>query len=135
MSNSKSLPVAKLSLWQHMVGRCPRCGNGPLYSGLLGLRTECSSCQLDYRQFDTADGPAVFAMTIVGFLVVAGVLILELAVKPPIWLHVAIWLPLSIAACLAVLRPLKSALVFLEYKNSARQGDMQDPSNSTEHIK
>ena len=55
-------------------GCCPRCGQGKLFDGLLKVRPACSNCGLDYSFADSGDGPVVFVLFIVGFLVVGAAL-------------------------------------------------------------
>jgi uncharacterized protein (DUF983 family) len=87
--------------------RCPRCGKGKLFKGYLTVAEACSECGLDLSRHETADGPAVFVVLFVGFLVVAGALIVEVNYRPPYWLHAVIWLPLIVGTSLGLLRPLK----------------------------
>ena len=56
----------------------------------LDLRPDCASCGLSYRFIDTGDGPAVFVIMIVGFVIVGLVLAVELSFQPPIWLHLVL---------------------------------------------
>src|SRR5947209_611991 len=70
-----------------LFGRCPRCGTGPLFAGYLRVAPLCSHCALDYTVFDVGDGAAVFVILIVGFLVVGGALLVEIAWSPPYWVH------------------------------------------------
>ncbi len=77
-----------------LAGRCPRCGKGKLFDGFLQLGSRCEACGLDYAFADPGDGPAVFAMFIGGFIVVAAALIVEFAYQPPFWLHAVLWAPL-----------------------------------------
>ncbi|MDD3446101.1 MAG: DUF983 domain-containing protein, partial [Zavarzinia sp.] len=72
--------------------RCPRCGQGALFTGLLAVRDKCPSCDLDYSAIDTGDGPAVFVILILGAIVTGGALWLELTYEPPMWVHLIIWL-------------------------------------------
>ena len=53
------------------------------------MRETCSNCGLDYKFVDTGDGPAVFAIFILGFLIVGGALIAEFKFGIPFWAHVA----------------------------------------------
>ena len=103
---------------------CPRCGKGKLFVGLLNLdlMAGCSSCELDYTFIDTGDGPAVFVIMILGFLMLGGALALEFGLHPPIWLHVVIWVPLTLFLAFGMLRPLKALLIALQFKNRAEQG-------------
>src|SRR5258708_7806833 len=67
--------------------RCPRCGRGALFEGLLAVRPECGVCGLDLRGHDSGDGPAVLAIMILGFVVVGLALVIEVKFQPPLWLH------------------------------------------------
>ena len=103
-------------------GRCPRCGEGRLFDGFLKLAPCCGVCGLDYGFADSADGPAFFIMTAVGFVVAGAALLVEVAYSPPIWVHVVLWGPLVLLLCGGLLRPLKGVLVALQYVHRAEQG-------------
>jgi uncharacterized protein (DUF983 family) len=105
-----------------LKGCCPRCGQGRLFSVFLKLAPKCQACGLDFSFADAADGPAVFIMFIAGFVVMGGVLWLEFTYEPPFWVHMLIWLPLTIGLCLALLRPMKGLAVALQYANKAEEG-------------
>jgi uncharacterized protein (DUF983 family) len=100
-------------------GCCPRCGRGSLFRGYLNIAPCCAACGLDYSTFDPGDGPAVFVILIVGFLVAGGALIVEVAFRPPYWVHAAIWLPAIFILAFGFLRLVKSILVVLQYKHRA----------------
>jgi uncharacterized protein (DUF983 family) len=99
--------------------RCPRCGEGPLYDGLLQVAERCEICGLDLRKADSGDGPAVFIILILGAVVVLFALLLESWGEPPIWVHLAIWPVVIIAGAIAMLRPAKALLIALQFKNKA----------------
>jgi len=103
---------------------CPRCGQGNLFDGLVKVRPECRNCGLDYSFADAGDGPAVFVILIIGFIVVGLALWMEVNYAPPIWLHFILWIPLTIGLCLWLLRVLKALLIALQYRNNARQGEI-----------
>jgi uncharacterized protein (DUF983 family) len=105
-----------------LLCRCPRCGKGSLYSGFLSLREKCAVCGLDFGFADAGDGPAVFIMLIVGFIVTGGALIVEILYEPPYWVHAALWFPLAVGLSLGILRPLKALLICLQYANKASEG-------------
>lgn len=109
-----------------LTGRCPRCGKAPLFQGLLTLRKSCKACGLSYDFADPADGPAVFAIFILGFAVVGAVLAVEFTFAPPLWLHVVIWTPVTSALSLGLLRVLKGLLIALQYSNSAEEGKLDE---------
>lgn len=103
-------------------GRCPRCGEGKLFSGFLNLRKSCDRCGLDYDFADAGDGPAVFVILIGGALVVFAALITEVVYQPPYWVHAALWLPLILLVTLAPLRLIKGVLITLQYHHKAAPG-------------
>ncbi|MEN3930358.1 DUF983 domain-containing protein [Microvirga sp. W0021] len=102
--------------------RCPRCGQGHLFSGFLTLQPECDICHLDFLASDSADGPAYFVMSIVGLIVVGLALWVEFRFEPPIWLHIAIWFPLTIILSLLLIRPAKALMIAIQYHNNAQEG-------------
>ena len=103
---------------------CPRCGQGKLFDGLVKIRPQCRNCGLDYSFADAGDGPAVFVILIIGFVVVGLALWMEVNYSPPLWLHFLLWIPLIIGLCLWLLRVMKALLVALQYRNNARQGEI-----------
>ncbi len=105
-----------------LSGRCPRCGDGHLFSGFLALRPSCEACGLDYASFDSADGPAFFVMSIVGLVVVGLALWMEITFEPPMWVHALVAGGLSVGLSLVLVRPLKGLLIALQYANKAEQG-------------
>ena len=106
-------------------GRCPRCGGGKLFDGFLELAQRCEACGLDYGFADAGDGPAVSVTLLAGFIVVGAALVVEVKYEPPMWLHLAIFLPLTLIVCLGMLRPLKGVLVSLQYRNKAGLGQLE----------
>ncbi len=103
-------------------GLCPRCGAGGLFSGAVAFSTRCRFCDLDFTQFNVGDGPAAFLIMIVGAIITALAVTVELSLDPPFWVHILLWLPLTVALVLGLLRIAKGALLVLEYKNRAREG-------------
>jgi len=103
-------------------GLCPRCGAKSLYAGMLRFAPRCPACDLDFAAFNVGDGPAAFLILIVGAIVTIGAVWLQLAMEPPFWVHILIWVPVAAALTIGMLRVAKAALLKLEYKNAAREG-------------
>ncbi|PSJ62685.1 DUF983 domain-containing protein [Kumtagia ephedrae] len=110
-----------------LKGRCPRCGEGRLFSGFLTVAPACGVCRLDYSFADAGDGPAVFVILIVGFVIVGLALWTEVSYGPPLWLHFLLWIPLTIALSLSALRLIKGMLISLQYRNKAAEGRLDRP--------
>ena len=101
--------------------RCPRCGEGKLFTGFLTLRPRCEVCGLDYGFADSGDGPAVFIMFLAGAIVVGAALVTEILFQPPYWVHAALWLPLILIVTLGPLRPMKGLMIALQYHHKAEE--------------
>ena len=122
MSSHPGPSASLLSLAAAARGDCPQCGVRTLFAGPVRFAPSCSRCGLDLAQFNVGDGPAAFLTLIVGGIMVALALTLELKLHPPLWLHVLLWTPLTVLAVLGSLRVAKAMLLGLEYRNKAREG-------------
>jgi uncharacterized protein (DUF983 family) len=96
--------------------RCPRCGRGRLYQGVLTVRASCTECGLDLAAFDAGDGAAAFVIFLLGAIVMALALWVEFTFEPPLWLHVVLWTPVTIGGAVLLIRPLKAGLIAQEYR-------------------
>lgn len=108
-----------------LFGLCPRCGARTLFAGWTRFADRCRTCGLDFSAFNVGDGPAAFLTLIVGAVVVALALWLQLSVEPPWWVHVILWIPLTTIGVMGGLRVSKAALLQSEYRNKAGEGRKQ----------
>lgn len=106
-----------------LLGRCPGCGEGHLFQGplTLAVRNKCDRCGLSYGFADSGDGPAVFVIIILGFLLMGAALIVEFRLSPPLWVHVVLWSPIAFLLGFGLLRPMKATLIALQYRNKAEE--------------
>ena len=95
--------------------RCPNCRQGRLFGKYLKVRDACPTCGEALYHHRADDAPAYFTILIVGHFVVGGALSLERWFSPPTWVHLAIWLPLTLTGCLLLLPRVKGALVGLQW--------------------
>jgi uncharacterized protein (DUF983 family) len=94
---------------------CPSCGRGAMYRRYLKVADECPSCGEELHHHRADDAPPYFTIVIVGHVVVSLLLAVEMAYRPPLWLHAALWLPLTVLLALVLLPPIKGALVGLQW--------------------
>ena len=104
-----------------LLGRCPNCGEGPLFSRFITVAPSCTACGYDLAAADSGDGPAVFIILVVGFIACFGVLFTEVAFHPPVWVHLVVWLPLSAILAFALLRPFKGVMLALQFHHKAEE--------------
>ncbi len=115
-------PLQAAPLLQAALGcRCPRCGKGPLYQGLLSVRDTCPVCGLDLRQNDTGDGPAVFVTFFLCAVIVGLAFWVEFTFAPPFWVHAVVWPVVAVVLAVALMRPAKAAMVALQYRTRSSE--------------
>ena len=109
-----------------LLGLCPECGAKTLYGGPASFSDKCSACGLDYSSFNVGDGPAAILTLVLGALIVALAISFDIAVRPPFWVHVIIWVPLTCLMVVASLRVTKGALLIAEHRNRAVEGKLAE---------
>jgi len=102
-----------------LFGLCPRCGARTLFDGVAQFAPRCRACALDLSRFNVGDGPAAFVTMLVGAVIVGLAMWLEVSWHPPFWVHVVLWVPLTVAAVIWGLRAGKGALLAAEYQRKA----------------
>lgn len=108
------------SLRRSLACQCPRCGKGALFhSGFanLTLRNSCDHCGLDLKKNDSADGPAVFLIFVLGAMLVPAALIVEAMFAPPLWVHSVLWGIVALGLTVGSLKPLKSLVIGIQYRH------------------
>ena len=103
------------ALWRGAVHRCPACGRGAMFRAFLKVAEACPDCGEDLSHQRADDAPPYVTILVVGHLILAAVVGIDIAYAWPMWLHVAVWFPLTVALCLAVLPSAKGALVGLQW--------------------
>lgn len=116
------MSVSALSAGIHC--RCPNCGKGRVYDGLLRFKRRCDVCEADFTIADAGDGPAFFVGFAAIIFVVPAAMFLEFAVQPPGWVHFLVWPPLTLAFSILLLRPVKALFFALQWKHKAGQAQL-----------
>jgi len=110
------LPSLLTAVGRGIADRCPACGKTRLFNGFLSVVPICPECGAQLGQARADDAPPYFTIVIVGHIVIPGMLILERLEAPPLWVHAAIWLPLTVLLAVGLLRPVKGGTVGLMLK-------------------
>jgi uncharacterized protein (DUF983 family) len=103
------------AMWRGFRGRCPACGEGRLFRTFLKVNESCSACSEELHHHRADDFPAYLVIVIVGHIVVPLVLAVETHLAPSYWIHLALWLPLTLGLSLALLQPVKGVVVALQW--------------------
>ncbi len=114
-------PAAVSVLGAALGCRCPRCGKGALFTGLLAVREHCAVCGLDLRQHDTGDGPTVLVIFVLATIIVGLAFWVEFRFEPPLWVHAILWPAVTVPLAIGMMRPMKAGMVALLYRTRASE--------------
>ncbi|TIW79775.1 MAG: DUF983 domain-containing protein, partial [Mesorhizobium sp.] len=106
-------------LWTAMkrglLGRCPNCGEGKLFRGFTKTVETCSVCGEEIHHHRADDLPAYLVIVIVGHIVLGAFMGVEATSTLSTWQHILIWVPLTILLSIALLQPVKGAVIGLQW--------------------
>ncbi len=112
-------PAAARRVWPAMVrgalGKCPNCGEGRIFRAYLKVVESCAHCGQELHHHRADDAPPYFTIFISGHVIIPLMILVERYWAPAIWIHMAMWLPLTLFTCMALLPPIKGALVGLQW--------------------
>ena len=96
-------------------GHCPHCGHGKLFRAFLKPVDVCEVCgeELHYQRAD--DLPPYIVITIVGHIVVGGILLAKKYADWPMSLHMALWPALTLILSFLLMQPVKGGVVGLQW--------------------
>ena len=107
----KAIPAMR----RGFLGHCPACDKGHLFGRFLKVVDHCEVCGTEFHHHRADDLPPYIVIFIVGHLVGYGILMTETKLEMPMWVHLAIWPALTLILSLALLQPVKGAVVGLQY--------------------
>jgi uncharacterized protein (DUF983 family) len=103
------------ALWRGFRGCCPACGEGRMFRAYLKVADECPACGEPLHHHRADDFPAYLVIVIVGHILVPILLAVETEFAPPILLSMTLWPALALVSSLALLQPVKGAVVALQW--------------------
>lgn len=98
-----------------MLCRCPRCGHGSVFSGVLAINYRCRACGLDLTRYNIGDTPAAVLVGVWVIALAALAIWAEVAFDPSYWLHVLLWPALLMLLVYTTVRPLKAWFIATGY--------------------
>jgi len=104
-----------------LLGRCPQCGRGHVFWGLLDIQPACSVCGLDLSAHDAGDGPAMAGIFLIGAIAVILALWVDARFEPDLWVHAVIWPVVVLPLSVLVMRLAKAMLLGLQWRHRGTQ--------------
>ena len=103
------------AMWRGFLGKCPNCGEGHMFGRFLKVADSCDHCGEELFHQRADDFPAYLVIVIVGHILVPLVLAVETHIAPPLWIGMTLWPACVVALSLALIQPVKGAVVGLQY--------------------
>lgn len=107
-------PVGR-SIMRGFLNTCPACGGGKLFRQFLKPVDHCAACNEALHHQRADDLPPYLVIFVVGHVAVGGFMMTDLLFPMSIWLHLAIWAPLTTLAGLASIQPIKGGVIGLQW--------------------
>lgn len=99
-----------------LSGLCPRCGATTLFAAPAQVAVECRACGLDLSALERGGrfvGVLTMALALGLILAALGV---DEWLRPPLWVSLAIWAPVTVGAVIVGLRFYKTMWVYHQYE-------------------
>ncbi|MEX2451884.1 MAG: DUF983 domain-containing protein [Rhodospirillales bacterium] len=102
-----------------LIGRCPNCGRGKLFTSYLKQVANCEACSEQYSHIRSDDGAPWLTILIVGHIVVPLVLAVETRMTMPLWTSMILWPALALALTFLTLPRAKGFFLSLIWSTRA----------------
>lgn len=98
-----------------LSSKCPSCGQGNLYKKGLQVNDNCNKCNLLLKNHDCGDGPAVFGIFILGFIIIPLAIYIDFNFNPPYLFHIIVWPFIVLFSTFFLLRKIKSYFIYKKF--------------------
>jgi uncharacterized protein (DUF983 family) len=105
-----ALPMTT-ALWRGCFGECPACGKGRLFAGFLRVTPVCTVCAAPLGEIRADDAPPYFTIFIVAHLAIGLLVWLEHDFTLSVATEMMLFLPATLLATVALMRPVKGATI------------------------
>ncbi|TAE81180.1 MAG: DUF983 domain-containing protein [Alphaproteobacteria bacterium] len=96
-------------------GHCPACGGASLFRSFLEPYDACPACGWSAKGCDLGDASVYIAILIIGVVVGAFAVWLELRYAPSLWLHAVIEIPSVLLLSCVLIRVCRGFFLHLAY--------------------
>lgn len=99
-----------------LSGLCPRCGAKTLFAAPAALADECGTCGLDLRALERGGRFVGVVTMLLALVLILAALGLDEWLRPPLWLTLVVFAPVTVGTVLFGLRFYKAMWVYHEYE-------------------
>jgi uncharacterized protein (DUF983 family) len=99
-----------------LSGLCPRCGAKTLFEGPAQLADECSHCGLNILSLERGGRFVGVVTMLLALALMLAALGVDEWLRPPLWLSLVVWLPVTVGGVIGALRLYKTMWVYHQYE-------------------
>lgn len=128
-AGERRLPRTKEEHWVEppimqaaLHGLCPRCGAQSVFDGVADFHPKCANCEYALAEKEAGGRFAAFVTLLFAMLLMGLSAIVAEIGKPPFWLQLLIWVPITIVGVIGTVRFAKAGLLALRYAKAKMNG-------------
>jgi uncharacterized protein (DUF983 family) len=99
-----------------LSGLCPRCHAKTLFEAPARVALKCTACELALGALERGGRLSGVFTALVAIVIMLLAMGLDAALRPPLWLHAVIWVPVTLIGVIGGLRLFKAALLYANYE-------------------
>ena len=122
-------PHVWIGIHRGLCRRCPNCGKGALFQGMLTVRSPCPVCGNDNAAYPSDDMPPYVTVALLGHMIIPLFIWVDFSLAPPLWLEFAIWPSLTAVLTIALLPFVKGGVVGLCWANGIVRANLARPAS------
>lgn len=107
----------RLAVLRALIGRCPNCGNGRLFTSYLKQVDHCAACAENLGRIRADDGPAWLTILVVGHVMAPLMLTVGVSSTWPDWALMTAFPGMALILALAVLPRAKGAFIGIIWRS------------------
>lgn len=104
-----------------MSGLCPRCGAATLFEAPARIALSCDKCGLALTELERGGRHAGLVTVLVAAILIGLAMVVDIYLRPPFWLQVLVWAPVTMAVVIGTLRLYKTALLYRQFEAQAEK--------------
>lgn len=101
-----------------LSGLCPRCGAKTLFIAPAALSETCAACGLDFRALERGGRFVGVVTMLLALVLILAALAVDEWLRPPIWVSLLVWGPVTVGSVILALRFYKTMWVYHQYEES-----------------
>lgn len=99
-----------------LSGSCPRCGAKTLFAAPAGLAEACPACGLDFTALERGGRFVGVVTMLLALALIMAALGIDEWLRPPLWLSLLVWAPVTVGSVVLGLRLYKTMWVYHQYQ-------------------